>query len=127
MLIKQNLELYEEFADFINAPPVRDALHVLIGAASNATNFECYPENKGEIKDFRYYIDEDKQPFAFIINKNSLLFYLRHPAIESNKYDFGKLINWFGEVNENNKGEWTIRVNNRNDAILINEKIILYW
>ena len=83
MLIEKNTELYEEYAKYITVDTVRDAFHVLIGAASTLAKFSCYPERKGEIQDFRYYSADDKQPFAFIINKHSLLFYLRAPALDT--------------------------------------------
>ncbi len=132
MLIKQNVKLYGEYVDFITVGTVRDAFHVLIGAASTWPKFRCYPERKGEIQDFRYYIPgcysiKEIQPFAFIINKKSLLFYLRPPAVESKKYHLADLKECFEEVKENPSGEWTIRVNNRDDAIKINEKILLIW
>ena len=127
MLVKKNVELYEEYAEAITIDAVRDAFHTMIGAASTMPNFNCYPERKGEIQDFRYFISDKKQPFAFIINKQSLLFYLRIPAIESKKYNLEDLQDSFDEVNENPKGEWTIRISNRGDAIKTNEQVLLAW
>jgi len=97
----KNNHLHEEFANYINEEAVRDAYHVLIGAVVSLDTFECYPEHKGEISDFRFYTDDGKQLFAFIINKQSLLFYLRLPAVQSKKYQFDKIVQYFDEVNEN--------------------------
>ena len=132
MLVKKNVELYEEYSESITVNGVRDAFHILIGAASTLPKFNCYPKRKGAIQDFRYYTPgyysiKEQHPFAFIINKQSLLFYLRPHAVESNKYKFEDLIDSFDEVNQNKKGEWTIRINNPDDAIKINEQILLVW
>jgi hypothetical protein len=127
MLSKINMELYQKYADYVRIVEVRDAFHTLVGAASSVSNLNCYPEQKGEIQDFRYYSADKKQPFSFIINRNSLLFYLRPPAIESNKYSFSKIRNHFTEVNMNTRGEWTIRICNRRDALIITEMIVSKW
>tara|TARA_R110002095_G_scaffold91551_1_gene79954 strand:- start:465 stop:845 length:381 start_codon:yes stop_codon:yes gene_type:complete len=126
-MFSKNTELYEEYAEYISLDDVRDAFHILIGGASTLPEFSCHPEAKGEIKDFRYLTVDKKQPFAFIINKQSLLFYLREPAIASKKYNMEELKTTFEEVNENPKGEWTIRVINREDAININEQVLFAW
>lgn len=123
----QNYHLHKEFVEYIDDVEVRDAYHVLVGAAVSLEKFNSYPEQKGVINDFRYYIEDNIQPFAFIINKNSLLFYLRQPAIASGKYTLESLLDSLGEVNENNAGEWTISIHNRDEAISIIEKILLAW
>lgn len=123
----QNYHLHNEFVEYIDDVEVRDAYHVLVGAAASLEKFNCYPEQKGVIRDFRFYTENDDQPFAFIINKQSLLFYLRPPAVESNKYALDSLVQNFDEINENTGGEWTIRINNRDDAVSVIENILLVW
>ena len=123
----KNTHLHDEFVDYIDDANVRDAYHVLLGAAENLIGFHCYPENKGDVRDFRFYTEDEKQPFAFIINKNSLLFYLRPPAVSSGKYSFPRIQSVFTEVNENPSGEWRIRVNDRNDALKIVRFVLMRY
>ena len=128
MIIKdKNNQLYSEFEDFIKIKEVRDACNILLGAAASIDKFESYPEQKGVISDFRFYTPDGEQPFAFIINKKSLLFYLRPPAIESKKYVFNGLKDQFDEVKENPAGEWTIRIQNRDDAFNIITQVLNKW
>ncbi len=128
MIIKdKNNQLYSEFAGLIQINEVRDAFNILLGAAASIDKFESYPEQKGVISDFRFYTSDRKQPFAFIINNKSLLFYLRPPAIESKKYVFNELKDQFDEVKENPAGEWTIRIQNRDDAFNIITQILNKW
>jgi len=127
MLLNKNVELYEEYANLITVVAVRDAFHTMIGAASTLLKFNCYPTHKGEVPDFQYHTLDDQYPFAFIINQKSLLFYLRPPAVESKIFNLEDLKDSFDEVNKNNKGEWTIRINNPDDAININKKMLLSW
>ena len=83
MLVNKNPQLIKTFADYIELDSVRAAYYVMLGAVAAHPHLDCYPENKGEIRDFRLYASVKKQPFAFIVNKKSLLFYLRKPALDS--------------------------------------------
>jgi len=94
----------------------KDAFLYLIGLAASDERFRCYGELKGVVRDFRYYDQSGKQPFAFIVNKDSLLFYLRAPAVRSGDYQLAKLKAQFSTVGENRSGEWTVRIGNLDDA-----------
>ena len=109
MLKTKDETLYSAFSDYINSNEVREAFFILIGAAAALPTYTCGPVEKGVIRDFRFYSSPDKQPFAFIINQGSLLFYLRPPAVESGKWTLADLVNSFSTVNENPGGEWTIK------------------
>ena len=76
----KNSALIGEFEKIISPDEVRHAYYALIGAAATLPKFDCYPTKGVVVSDFRYYTEgteEEEQPFAFIINKGSLLFYLR--------------------------------------------------
>ena len=55
MLVNKNPQLIKTFADYIELDSVRAAYYVMLGAVAAHPHLDCYPENKGEIKDFRFY------------------------------------------------------------------------
>ncbi len=124
MLLNRQDPLYAEFADYISSKSVCDAFHILIGAGAAHPKLTCGPERKGVVRDFRFFTDELEQPFAFIVNKQSLLFYMRLPAVRTMKWSRAELQSQFSEVTENNVGEWTIRVSNREEAIQLVDEVI---
>lgn len=72
--------LHESNLRYIRSEDVRIAYLYLIRHAQLLVGYECYPAMKGEVRDFRYYVG-DEQPFAFIVNTESLLFYFRKPSL----------------------------------------------
>ena len=126
MLTNKNDALYSAFSDYIKSDEVREAFFILVGAASALPKYTCDPAEKGVIRDFRFCTSPDKQPFAFIINQGSLLFYLRPPAVDSRKWTLAGLENSFNTVNENPKGEWTIKIKDRIEALKIVEEILTF-
>jgi transposase-like protein len=120
-------ELIEEFESHITDEKVKKAFQYMVETSASLSKFTCLPGFKGFIRGFRYYINEDRQPFAFIINKHSLLFYLRGPAVDSRKYNFTELEKHFDEVKENKAGEWTIRIKNREQAKSVVNLVLNKW
>lgn len=62
-------------------------------------------------------------PFAFIVNKKNLLFYIRRPALKEADFSVDIVQKTFSgsDVNRNNKGEITIRIGDPSDA----ERVIM--
>ncbi len=127
MIIEKNKELLFDFYDYITVDEVKRAFDILVGSACTQTHLKSYPQLKGVVRDFRFYADEKSQPFAFIINKTSLLFYLRLPAVKSARYELAKLRDIFPEIKENNSGEWTIKIQDISDAQSIATNILGLW
>ncbi len=127
MLTDKRNPLYPEFREYIEPDSVRAVYDILIGAAAAIPGLSCGPERKGAVRDFRFYSEPPEQPFAFIINQRSLLFYLRQPAVRSKLWSLAKLENQFSEVNENNAGEWTIKIYDRLEAVGIVEEVLNVW
>jgi hypothetical protein len=74
-----------------------------------------------DIRDFRYYDAGGLQPYAFIVNRESLLFYFRAPAVKSGKNNLAEIQALFTEVNQNNSGEWTVRIEDLAEAQRLSE------
>lgn len=113
----KNAELIPEWAAYIEAESTREAFLHLVGLAAGLRSFNCHAQRKGEVRDFRFYQpDSNIQPLAFIVNQHSLLFYFRRPAVESGSYRFNELQRQFESATENNRGEWTVRLQNVDDV-----------
>lgn len=107
--------LHERNLARIRSQAARVAYIYLIRVAQNLKGYDCYPTIKGVIRNFRYYT-EGEQPFSFIVNVDSLLFYIRKPAIAQFKPALAQLRKVFAEVNEPRPHEITIRIRDLADA-----------
>jgi hypothetical protein len=52
----------------------------------------------------------DETPFAFIPNREWVLFYFRLPAVRSGQYDLDVVKSTFDGVRVNGTGEWTVKL-----------------
>ena len=111
-----NSALYTEWLEHVQVPEVKDAFSFLVGSAATMRTLTCHAQFKGVVRDFRFLNQDNEQPFSFIVNRNWLLFYFRAPSVRSAKYAFAELKNQFIESNENNRGEWTVRLRTVDDA-----------
>ena len=105
----KNANVYVDWLAYIRRPETRDAFRYFIGLAAGLSSLTCYPQAKGAVFAFRFYIGKD-QPFAFIVNRSSLLFYFRAPAVRSGKYSFDRLNDAFDSAAEPRSEEWTVRL-----------------
>lgn len=105
----RNADLYAEWLKYIEAQETRDAFVYLVGLSACLREWACHPERKGEVRDFRFMHGGTEQPFAFIVNKKSLLFYFRAPATRSGRYRFEELQAAFEETKQV-RDEWTVRL-----------------
>ncbi len=125
---------------FIENDAVRDAFDYLVDSAEESQIYYCELHETSK-KDFRFYdkpahASERQQPLSFIVNKATIigpwiLFYFRPPAIRSGKYSEASLKKDFGEKFSRPKkrngdwtGEWTIKLHDKNDCILLLDKHI---
>jgi hypothetical protein len=121
VLRTENQSLLPKYAERIESEPARLAFFMLVGAGCSHPALLCDSKEKGVVLDFRYYtVDGKRQPFAFIINKRSTLFYLRKPAVTSGIYQLDVLKSHFSTLSENNSGDWTVPV----FSVVVAEKII---
>lgn len=110
LLEAKNAAILPQHLEYIASESVKDAFIHLVGLAASDGRFQCFGELKGVVRDFRFYDAAGQQPFAFIVNRESLLFYFRAPAIRSGSYRLAELEAQFGDVTANNSGEWTVRI-----------------
>ncbi|PZN94727.1 MAG: hypothetical protein DCF31_08770 [Alphaproteobacteria bacterium] len=57
--------------------------YVAIVIAALRAGYQAIPRPKGAIRELQIREPEGAQPFAVIVNQNSLLFYLRQPALRA--------------------------------------------
>jgi hypothetical protein len=114
-MIHDHIPLLIEHLDTIAVPEVRRAYLYITHHAATLTGYECRPQNKGEVRDFRYYHGTE-QPFALIVNQKSLLWYFRLPGLKHQAANLTNLRARFSEVEENRSGEITVRISNLDDA-----------
>jgi hypothetical protein len=96
---------------------VRDAFDTLVATAIAQPDYTVSPSWHGDIRQFNY---EDagsaERPFAFIVNRGHLLFYVRQPGLRRIAGGFPGLKDQFDSAQENSRGEWTVRIASREDA-----------
>lgn len=105
--------LHESNLRHIRIEDVRVAYLYLIRYAQLLAGYECYPAMKGEVRDFRYYVGEE-QPFAFIVNAESLLFYFRKPSLA--RFSVQQIERSLSDVRVPREHEVTVRVTDRSSA-----------
>ena len=126
MIQPADQDLLPLFIEYIEVPKVQQAFNLLVGVGVTSKHFQCEARSKGVVRDFRYYCSGE-QPFALIVNKQSLLFYLRKPAVRSSLFEFDRLASLFPSLKKNNSGEWTLSVADIDSAEQVAEEIISKW
>ena len=121
-MVHDHAALILKHLDSLGAQEVREAYLYLTHHAATLREYDCRPQDKGVIQDFRYY-QGTEQPFAFIVNRNSLLWYFRLPGLKHPAATLALLRQRFEDVNENSKGEITVRISNLEDARRIAELV----
>ena len=108
--------LIDEFKEHIKSPEANQAFQYMLDWADLLEGYECYPNIKGVIKDFRFYRGEN-QDFAFIPNKHEgLLFYFREDRSKI-KYPPKSIHSRFRvEKDKKTEGELKVRISSLEDA-----------
>jgi hypothetical protein len=119
-----NSDMYPEWLASIQAAETRDAFCYLLGLAATSSSFICNLQRKGVIRDFRFIgIASRQQELSFITNQSWLLFYFRSPAIKSGAFSRDDLRRDFESFEENPHGEWTVKVRNISDVMLLSKHV----
>lgn len=119
----KNSELLPEWASHVESAQCRLAFNLLVGMAASSQRFACYPQRKGDVRDFRFYDVSGEQYYAFIVNRNWLLFYFRAPAVRSGTHSIQCVKSQFGDLEENGRGEWTIKLSSIEDVMKLSSLI----
>lgn len=113
-------QLLAEHRASIVDEPTRNAFDFLVAHAASLTGYNCRPALKGTVRDFRYFDRANgEQPYAFIVNRGSLLFYVRQPGLGSLVGGQPGLERVCGPVGTNKRGELTVRVSSEGEARLL--------
>jgi hypothetical protein len=100
----------------ISDPSAKDAFSYIVGLAATHRSLTCFPKVKGVVNDFRFFSKADQQIFSFIVNKGSLLFYFRKPAVRSGRYEFESVARMFASASITKAGEWTVPLQSIDDV-----------
>ena len=112
----KNSELVADWLLSITDLEVQDAFRYLVGATASSPTLTGHAQWKGTIRDFRLHSSDGKQPFSFITNRESLLFYFRAPSKKMEHYSIETLRQGFEEVNVNARDEWTVKITSLKEA-----------
>src|SRR5665213_179506 len=116
-----NDKLLAQHRSFIRRDSVREAFDVLVQAALGLPNYLSHPNDvKGPKKDFVYDTPVGGRPFAFIVNREHLLFYVRKEGIRLVAGGLRALQRVAPSAAKNNHGEWTLRIETTNEAMRLN-------
>jgi hypothetical protein len=110
-----------EQAAHISSPVVIAAYGYLVGYSKALPNLVGLQNLKGQVQEYQYWIG-DRQPYAFIVNKGSLLFYFRQPDTDLDDNQRARLMERF-ETAINSAGEFTVRLTNIEDASVLMREI----
>jgi putative restriction endonuclease len=111
--------------EYLRDDSTKEAFDVLVREAIDSPNFLVGPAWHGDIREFRYFdAASEEQPFAFIVNRGDLLFYVRAKGLQRVVGGFGALRRRFSSAAENSRGEWTVRIASKEDAERLNELLI---
>ena len=102
-------------ASEIESADVRQACEFLIKYSEGLLGWECGAARKGYLNDFRFYTPTE-WPFAFIINKGSLLWYFRPAGLRNEAANVERLRTQFEFVEELRDGHIKVRISNLADA-----------
>lgn len=75
-----DLDLLQEFRSQLRSADAVQAFDILVSFGRSSPSYRLEARRKGYISDVRFYLGSD-QPFAFIVNPEHLLFYMRRPAL----------------------------------------------
>jgi hypothetical protein len=107
--------------EYLRDRPRKEAFDALVRAAVDSPDYAVAPSWHGEIRDFRYFDAAlGEQPFAFIVNRADLLFYVRSTGLRIVPGGLGALASQFASAEENSRGEWTVRITTKEDAERLN-------
>ena len=109
-----NEQEWREYFEHSTYLPIRAAAQGLKQGLS-ALGLTASP-NTGHVPAVRFHDGYNRYLFSFILNKTSLLFYIRLPALQESSLLASHAKLKFTEVNTNSAGETTIRITSPADA-----------
>jgi hypothetical protein len=112
--------------EYLRDIPRKEAFDALVRAAIDSPHYAVGPAWHGEIRDFRYFdAAAEEQPFAFIVNRGYLLFYVRSTGLKRVPGGFEALASQFASAKATSRGEWTVRIASKEDAERLNSFLFL--
>lgn len=115
-----NVSLSEQIAH-ISSLEVAAIYGYLVGYSKALPSLAGHQNLKGRVLEYQYWID-DRQPYAFIVNKGSLLFYIRYPDEDLDDALRAQLVEQF-VTKVNTAGEFTVRLTSIEDASVLMQNI----
>jgi hypothetical protein len=104
-----------DLLDCIESTEARQAFLLLITALSGAISVSATPGVHGFIKDFRV-VQNSRNYFAFIPNKQWLLCYFRKPGFSDGMFQIDAILSHFPEAEKTKQGEMKLKVSDYETA-----------
>ena len=105
----------DECATWLTSADARYAFRYLLEFGAKLRGYKCYLHRHGYLRTYRYETGGDR-PYAFIVNRTSLLFYFRRAGMQNPAANLPKLARHFDDVLANNRGEIQLRIVNEEQA-----------
>jgi hypothetical protein len=114
MKFDENLD--REYEAWIQVRDVRRAYRFLVERSRCLEGYDCFPHLQGMIRAFRFRRGKT-WPFAFIVNRKSLLFYFRKAGLTHSAANETALRKSFADVKVNKRGEIKVRIESYENAV----------
>lgn len=110
-------ELAQQHRSHLRTPGGMAAFDAFMAMAGRLAGYRVYPAWHGEIRDVRFDdVVTGERPFAFIVNRSDLLFYVRKPGLNRVPGGLPALQAVLPTAKETNAGEWTVRLTSAEDV-----------
>jgi putative restriction endonuclease len=106
---------------FLREDSTREAFDVLVAAAIRLPGYDFEAVWRKPKRSFNYHdTGSGERPFALIVNRRHLLFYVRSAGLKRVSGGFAELKKRFPAAAKNPRGEWTVRIASKIDAERLN-------
>ena len=117
--------LLREHRAYLREDAAKQAFNTLVERAIALRDLATTPGWHGDIREFTYSDQASgERPFAFIVNREHLLFYVRSNGRNQVPGGFEGLRSQFGSARETSEGEWTVRIASKDDATRLNALLL---
>jgi putative restriction endonuclease len=107
---------------FLREDSAREAFDVLVAAAIGMSGYDFEPIWRKRKRSFNYHdTGSGERPFALVVNRRHLVFYVRSAGLKRVSGGFAELKKRFSAAAKNPRGEWTVRIASKADAERLNK------
>ena len=115
-------KLLKLYAGSMTSAAARHLLTYLVDYGMSLRSHSFTLRDKGYLHTGRYEVD-GKWPYAFIVNRVSVLFYVRRAGRTNPAASLDSLVHHFPDAKQNNRGEIQFHVNSEAEARVLMNKL----